>query len=210
MTNFRIEFVYPWLLLLLIPAALLTFLPYFKLNKKYRKNRNRITSIVLHSIIMFLAVCILSGMTFSYQVPNTENEIILLVDMSKTAEQNEDERDDFIQNVLYSSMRDNYKVGIVTFGFDQRYAVPLTYDIDSIYNDYIAASLPDTSATNIADALTYTADRFTNPESAKIVLITDGKQTDKNALTVIRSIAARGISVDVANIATDYDEKTFR
>ena len=129
MTNFRIEFVYPWLLLLLIPAALLTFLPYFKLNKKYRKNRNRITSIVLHSIIMFLAVCILSGMTFSYQVPNTENEIILLVDMSKTAEQNEDERDDFIQNVLYSSMRDNYKVGIVTFGFDQRYAVPLTYDI---------------------------------------------------------------------------------
>ena len=40
MTNFRIEFVYPWLLLLLIPAALLTFLPYFKLNKKYRKNRN--------------------------------------------------------------------------------------------------------------------------------------------------------------------------
>lgn len=207
MTNFRIEFVYPWLLLLLIPAAVLTLLPYFKLSKKYRKNRNRITSIVLHSIIMFLAIFILSGMTFSYQTPNTENEIILLVDMSRTAEQNEEQRDDFIQNVLYSSMRDNYKVGIVTFGFDQKYAVPLTYDIDSIYNDYISAGLPDTSATNIADALTYTADRFTNPESAKIVLITDGKQTDKNALTVIRSISARGIDVDVANISTNYADE---
>ena len=138
MTNFRIEFVYPWLLLLLIPAAVLTLLPYFKLSKKYRKNRNRITSIVLHSIIMVLAIFILSGMTFSYQTPNTENEIILLVDMSRTAEQNEEQRDDFIQNVLYSSMRDNYKVGVVTFGFDQKYAVPLTYDIDSIYNDYIS------------------------------------------------------------------------
>ena len=83
MTNFRIEFVYPWLLLLLIPAAVLTLLPYFKLSKKYRKNRNRITSIVLHSIIMVLAIFILSGMTFSYQTPNTENEIILLVDMSQ-------------------------------------------------------------------------------------------------------------------------------
>ena len=46
MTNFRIVFEHPWLLLLLIPAVVLTMLPYFRMNKRYRKTRNRISSIV--------------------------------------------------------------------------------------------------------------------------------------------------------------------
>lgn len=206
MSNFSIVFSHPWLLLLLIPAVALTLIPYFRLSKKYRKTRNRITSMVLHMIIMVCAVFLISGMTFTYQIPNNENEIILLVDMSKTEEQSEESRDDFIQTVLYGSINDNYKVGIVTFGFDQRYAVPLTYDVESIYDDYLAAEMPDTSATNVADALTYAASLFNNPESAKIVLITDGKETDKSALTVIRSVSAQGIRVDTANITSSYGE----
>lgn len=204
MSNFRIIFSHPWFLFLLIPAIALTFIPYFRITKKYRRTRNRVTSLVLHMCIMVFAVCLVSGLAFAYQVPNTSNEIILLVDMSKTEEQSEDTRNEFIQTVLYSSLGDNYKVGVVTFGFDQVYAVPLTYNIDSVYNGYLASELPDASATNIADALTYTADLFTNPESAKIVLITDGKETDKSALAVIRSVSAKGIRVDTANINSTY------
>ena len=39
MFNFSFEFQNAWLMLLLIPAVALTFLYYFRLNKKYRKNR---------------------------------------------------------------------------------------------------------------------------------------------------------------------------
>ena len=82
MMNFSIEFLNPWFLLLLVPAFGLTLLSYFRLNKRYRFTRNRVASIVLHLIIMVLSISVLAGMTFNYFKPNTENEVILLVDAS--------------------------------------------------------------------------------------------------------------------------------
>jgi Mg-chelatase subunit ChlD len=195
----------PWWLLLLIPTAVLTLLPYFRLAKRYRRTRNRISSIVLHLLVAVLAILTLSGIEFHYETPNTENEIIVLVDVSDTEEQSKVKRDRFVELVLEDSQYDNYKVGVVTFGFDQVYAVPLTYDVDSIYEGYLSAELPDTTATNIADALEYTRGLFNNPKTAKIVLVTDGKETDKNAnTTAIRAVNAQGTKLDVAYIASAY------
>ena len=83
MTNLRIAFEHPWLLLLLIPAAALTIILYLRLNKKYRRNRNRITSIILHCLVMLFTISVLSGVYFKYEKPNNENEILLVVDMSE-------------------------------------------------------------------------------------------------------------------------------
>ena len=93
MQNLTLHFNYPWLLLLFIPALALTLIPYFRLNKRYRKTRNRITSIVLHLVVMVLAISALAGLRFDYEVPNTNNEIILLVDVSETEEQSAEQRD---------------------------------------------------------------------------------------------------------------------
>ena len=118
MSNFVIDISYGWLLLLLIPAVALTLLPYFRINKHYRRNRNRVVSIVLHLTVMFLCVFTLSGMTFHYDTPNTENEILLLVDASFSSREAEDKKEEFISNVIGDG-GDNYKVGIVKFGYDQ-------------------------------------------------------------------------------------------
>lgn len=67
-----------WWLLLLIPAVVLTLIPYFRLSKKYRRTRNRIISIILHLTAMTLAIFVLAGIQFTYQDNNLENEIILL------------------------------------------------------------------------------------------------------------------------------------
>ncbi len=207
MQNFTVHFQYPWLLLLLIPAFALTFFLYFRLNKKYRKTRNRIVSIVLHLTVMTLAIFALSGIGFSYTVTNLENEIILLVDVSDTEEQSKQLRDEFVRTVVEESGYDHYKVGIVTFGFTQEYVVPLTYETGDIYERYLdslSSALPDTSATDIAAALRFTRPLFENPETAKIVLITDGKETDESATDVVRPIAAQGIRVDTVYVSSDY------
>lgn len=201
---FGIEFSNPWYLLLLIPAVAFTLIPYFRLSKRYRRTRNRITSMVLHMLVMFFAITLLAGLRFIYTEPNTQNEIIILVDVSETEEQSARERDEFVETVLKDARYDNYNVGVVTFGFDQNYAVPLTNDVESIYDAYKAAALPDTSATNIASALTYAKTLFTNPEAGKIVLVTDGKETDEEARSVIRSIATQGLSIDVAYVGSAY------
>ena len=47
MSDFKIELEHPWLLLLLIPVLFFSFFPFFRLSKKYRRNRNRKTAYVL-------------------------------------------------------------------------------------------------------------------------------------------------------------------
>lgn len=203
MQNFQFAFDQPLWFLLLIPALALTVVPYFMLSKKYRRTRNRIVSMILHTFIMVFAVSVLAGIMFTYTVPNKDNEIILLVDVSNSEESAKENRNEFIKTVLDDSRYDGYTVGVVTFGFDQRYAVQLTDDIDGIYDNYISAPSPDVSATNVAAALTYTKGLFQHPESGKIVLITDGKETDEKAEDVISSVLAQGIKVDTAYISSE-------
>ncbi len=210
MRNFSVEFTYPWLLLLLIPAAALTIALYLCLNKKFRRNRNRIVSIVLHSIVMVLCIFALSGITFHYEISNDENELIILVDVSDTTEENEQTRHDFVRSVLTESEYEGCRVGVVTFGFTQENAVPFTYDSEDAYELYLNAALPDTSATDIAAALEYAHSLFEHPETGKIVLVSDGKQTDEEAISVIRSIAAHGVTVDTVYFPSDYSDEVVQ
>ena len=195
MTNFSINFTHPWLLLLLIPALLMTFVPYFLMNKKYRKTRNRIVSMVVHTVIMLLSVSILAGISFDYDRPNKENEVILLVDSSFSGTESENEKNEFIKSVARSSNA-RFKLGAVTFGFNQVYAVEMTDDTTDFYSKYIAADKPDVTATDIEAALNYAAGLFKTPETARIVLITDAVETDGEATNTIKSIASKGIKVD--------------
>ena len=202
MTNFRINFSYPWLLLLLIPAVLMTIVPYFRLNKRYRCTRNRIVSMVLHLIVMVLAITTLSGISFEYDKPNPDNEVILLVDASFSGESSEREVDDFIQSVIAQS-NSEFKLGIVTFGFDQVYAAPMTADTAGLYATYMQSVQPDTTATDIEAALNYTATLFESPKTARIILISDAQQTDGDVEGTIKLIASKGIKVDTVYFPND-------
>ncbi len=209
MYQFKIQFAYswsPWLLLLLIPAIAIPLFLHFRVAKRFRRTRNRIISLVLHLTTMVLTVAALAGITFAYQVDNPENEIILLVDVSDTQEACQERRDEFVSTVLNESSYDGFRVGIVTFGFTQEYAVPLTYEVEDIYEAYLAAPLPDTSATDIEAALRFTAGLFENPASSKIVLITDGKETDEHAISAVSEVTGKGIKLDTAYISSDYED----
>ena len=197
MYNFQIHFSHPWILLLLIPAVFFTLLTYFRLSKKYRRNRNRIISIVLHLTAMVLAITGLAGLHFTYDEPNPENEVLLVVDVSYSNNEADQIKTDFVRSVIDGN-DSSVKLGVVTFGYDQVYAAPLSYDMDEVYKNYRNAELPDDSATDISSALTYAKSLFNHPKTAKIVLLTDGVETDGDALSVIKSIAAEGVKVDVA------------
>ena len=203
MSNFAIHFIYPWVLLLLIPAIGLALFTYFRVAKKYRRTRNRVTSLVLHIIVSVLAIFALSGITFSYTEVNTENELLVLVDMSFSNTENDEYKNDFVRTILERSNSSN-KVGVITFGYDQVYAVPLTDNTENLYRKYLNAPSPDMSATNISGALNYARGLFKHPTTAKIVLISDGVQTDGDAATTIKSVAAEGIRVDTAYFPNTY------
>ena len=206
MHDFQIVFSHPWLLLLLIPALALTLIPYFMLSKKYRRTRNRITSMVLHMCVMVLAISVLSGIRFDYKLSNDQNEILFVVDVSDSQEESFIERDQFLRAALDKVSYDGFKVGIVTFGFDSKYVVPLTANVDRVYELYRdSQETPDTSASDMAAALRYARTLFQYPETAKIILVTDGKETDEDVLNVIGQITGQGTRLDTVHVSSDFD-----
>ena len=153
---------------------------------------------------MVLAIMLLAGMQFNYSLKNTTNEIIILVDLSDSEEYSEEDRDKFVRNIIDESVYDGYSVGVVTFGFDQVYAVPLTKEIETIYDMYLSAPKPDVTSTNIAQAIRYTAELFNNPDTGKIVLITDGKETEEDLNTAIKYVTAQNTRLDVAYVPAGF------
>ena len=206
MTNFAIKFSNPWFLLFLIPAIALTFIPYFRSAKKYRRTRNRIVSMAVHMVFMVLCITVLAGITFEYDVPNKENEVILLVDKSESGSLSDEAKDNFVYDVIKSA-GENFKVGVVTFGYDQIYAAELSNDTDAVYNQYLRSPLPDTTATDVAAALTYASTLFERPEAGRIVLLSDGIETDGTAKNVIKAVAATGVKVDTVHFPDEHGDE---
>ena len=195
MTNFKIEFLYPWLLLLLIPMFALSFFLYFRTSKRYRRTRNRIVSMVLHFIVGTLAIVTLAGIHFTYEIPNMETEVILLVDTTYSGKSVEEQREHFIQDAINES-KNTAQIGIVTFGYGEPvYAVPLTTDTENVYFDYENADQPDRTATDIATAIEFAKDLFKNKEVAKLIIISDGMETDGRAALAVKEAAAEGIEI---------------
>ena len=96
-----------------------------------------------------------------------------------------------------SGSENTAQIGVVTFGYGEPvYAAPLTDDPQNVYLNYLNADLPDGTATDLATALEYTSGLFKNPEVAKIVVISDGMETDGKCANVVRELAARGIEVN--------------
>ena len=195
MQNFRFNFTHPWLLLLLIPAIAMTLFPYFRADKKYRKTRNRILSMVFHGLAITLAITLLAGITFSYEKPNLENELIVLVDTTDSNEESADLKSDFVQSII-SISDGKYRVGVVKFGHGQVLSGEMSYDVNKVLEDYLTSEVPDPTATDLASALKYARSLFKNPETSKIVVVSDGIETDNAATSVIKAIAADGVKVD--------------
>lgn len=206
MSNFRIEYTHPWLLLLLIPAVVLTLLPYLRAQKKYRRTRNKIISLVTHLVALVLAINLLAGLSFSYEKPNVENELVILVDGTDSGTDRDEDKADFVQSIINISDGE-YSIGVVRFGFDSTDTGELSFDSDAVLEKYLSMELPDGTATDLASALKHARSLLKHPESAKIVIVSDGLETDNSAISVIKSIAAEGIKVDTALFSNEQSDE---
>jgi Ca-activated chloride channel homolog len=204
----RIQFEQPLLLLLLIPVVLLTLWPFFRLKKQHRNNRYRITSLVLRMMALIVAVLIFSGMTFRSENLTVRDDIIILVDVSDSLRASRERINNQIESIIDES-DGKYNIGIITFANGNIYNVRMTDNVDTMFDRYINTnSRPDASGTNIAVALSYARSQLSNPATGRIILLTDGLETDESALTMARSIANSGVRVDTIYFSPDshYNE----
>jgi Mg-chelatase subunit ChlD len=184
----------------MIPLFVLSMWPYFRLPKKYRRSRNRITSMVIHLVIITLLSLVLSGMTIDNSFVSKKSDIIILIDQSKSQMRHEESITAFITSVI-ETLPDGYRVGIITFGNNQLYTSELSSNKEQILSNYLnQTTVIDASVTNIEDALLYASNQLDNVSNSRIILVSDGRETDGNALNAARKLSSAGARVDVKYI----------
>jgi len=159
---------------------------------------------------MLLSISVLAGFTFNYETPNTANEVIFIVNISHSTRYVQDDMNNFVLDALNQAPA-GFSKGIIIFGKETHLVSPLTTNAVALFDQYILAvsQFRDNqrfiSGTDIAGALIYAKENFTNPRSGRVVLISDGIETDGNASIAIMSLVAEGIRVDTVFFSDPFD-----
>lgn len=200
MSNFRIYFVHPWLLLLLIPLVIITLWPVFKLPKARRFTLNRKVSLTLHTVILVLLVALLSDVTI-YRDKDEINTIIL-ADLSASTEDSYSAMSVYIEELAASAGEKN-RIGVVTYAKDALYVSELSGEGELVLGAFLESEvLPDAGATNLEEALYFAESLLANDENQRIIVISDGIQTDGDAVAAAKVLAERGVQIDAVCVPT--------
>lgn len=194
MSNFRLYFVHPWLLLLIIPLILLALWPVMRLPKARRFTANRKISLALHSVILVLLTALLANMT----VYRNRDEIntIILADLSASTEDSYDAVRVYTEE-LAASAGEKDRVGVVTYAKGAVYVSELSEDSEEVWRKFTESeAAPEESATNLEEALYYAESLLDDKENQRIIILSDGLQTDGDALAAAKVLAERGVRVD--------------
>ena len=206
MNNIEISFEQPWLLLLVIPAFAIILIPFLLLPKKRRGTFQKITPVVLHLFIVSILVLILSGLHF---VKSIENQaVMLLLDFSHSTMPVQE----FIvahADEILDAMDEEVPIGVIAFGGEQVYVVEIPggnpdapssglFDNGQLTASELTARVSEivTDATDIAGALEYAVQLMPEGLDKRIILLSDGKETDRDALDTARILATQKVRID--------------
>ncbi len=188
----NISFDNPYLLLTAIPAIIIISVVFFIAIRKENRSKSPVASFIIHIAIVILATLALAGTVVTTVM--TETDVYVVADISYSSDKNLDKVDAMIKETA-KKLPLNSKMGLVCFGRDYKLVASAGESYPSVKKVEL-----DNSGTNISGALDYTATLFRQGTIKRIVLITDGKQTDSNAssrlIASIENLYANGIKLD--------------
>jgi len=197
----NINFDNPLLLLIAIPLLILVAVSFILVIRKENRTFNNIFSLICHILIVVLLSLAFAKTT--YETVMTETNIYVLADVSYSSNENLELIDKYIDD-LKDNVPKNSKIGIVCFGKDYELLVEPGEEIISVKNANV-----DVGATNICSALEYTATLFKDNVIKRIVIISDGEETDdSNIVSVVQSLASDDIYIDAIYLDNNIDENS--
>lgn len=193
----NINFDNPWLLLVAVPLIVLFTVPFVIAVRKDNRNWHNITSQVMHIVLAIIIGFAAAGTNFTTVL--TKTEVYIVADVSYSANKNLDTIDNIIKSQI--ELPKNSQVGLITFGKNYELLSELTEQakLESVSKSIEEGTIDD-SETNIAPALYYAGSLFGEEAIKRVVLITDGKQTDEADTSAMRravdTLEAQGVKVD--------------
>lgn len=190
----NISFANPYLILILIPILLIILIPFFITFRKDNIGIRNIFSLILHIVISILIVFVIAGM--SYKTAIDETNIYVLADVSYSTNRNLDTIDSYV-NELEHNIDNKTKLGVVCFGTDTPYVLITPGERLKSVKQAVTEERVNQSGTDIAGALRYTASLFNDSVIKRIILITDGDETNNgNVLNVVNELYSQNVYVD--------------
>lgn len=213
--NARVTFsVSPWLLLLILPVFAAIFALFLVGKKKgSRVTVNRILAAVFQCAAATCCIFALAGVRIESDEANAPKELVILVDRSDTADGQRETMNGFVSDVLHANAG-RCRVAVVLFGYGQKVAVKMgNHDASAAYSQYLAAlaGMPAEQATDIASALRLAwnpmhgaTSLISDPSRAKVLVLSDGLETDGDALGAMKTLTRDGVQIDTSFFADEY------
>ncbi len=199
MNNIDLRLDEPRWLLLLIPLVGLSLIPFFRLPRYRRRTRGRVVSLILHTLILLLSVSLLVGVGLRTERRLDTFDVILLADLSESHGEAVETMNQRIHAILSEEHAKDFRIGIVTFAEDGLCVAELRADPDRVYRDYIGTDEPlpadRREATDLASALYYAKGLLGEVAGSRLILLSDGLETDGDAVQAAAAIAEEGVRV---------------
>ncbi len=191
-----INFDNPWLLLIALPVAILLLVPFFLTVRKDNRNVHNVTSCILHLLIAVMVGFSAAGT--SIQSVLTETNVYVVADLSYSTHKNLEVIDGHIRS-LEDNLPLHTELGVVCFGATDSQVVHTRLG-EKPQSVASAVEEIDYTSTDAASALRYVGKIFKKNVVKRIVLITDGKesnQIDEGALKrTVDNLRASNVYVD--------------
>ena len=196
------NFTNPWLLFLIIPGIIISLYLFLRVDKRFRYSRNRVVSLILFLISNLLIVFMISGFNIKLDMKNNDNEVILLVDKSLSTNEDYKAKDEFVREAI-DNKPDIVSLGVITYGYDAVYAVPLNKKAADSYKLYEESKRPNPYGTNLEAALSLAFDKLNNKSTSRLIILSDLAITDGNALGLIKALALEGVDIRVKRLKSN-------
>ena len=200
----NISFDNPYLLLVFIPLFLCIIIPIIIAIRKENRHRSVFISTALHILICLCATLTLAGMI--YTTVMTETQVVVVADVSYSANRNLVVVDDYITEIQ-GKLPKNSKMAVVVFGKDAK----LLSDFGEEIIPSVKGSGVDDSATDISGALTFATELFGEGVIKRMILISDGKETHADAagklISTVETVYANDIYIDAVYLDNNLGEE---
>lgn len=201
----NISFANPYLLLILIPIILIIVIPFIITFRKDNIGIRNVFSLVLHICITIVVCFVIAGMSLESVI--TETEVYVVADISYSSNKNLNTIDEYIDD-LQDGLPKNSKVGVVCFAKGSPYVLAVPGQRITSVNT--AVESVDQSGTDIAGALRYTATLFGSDVIKRMILITDGDETNDGSLvSIANELATQDVYIDAVYLDNNISENTI-
>ena len=203
----------PWLLFVALGLVIVTIIGFFLLPKQKRSRPKNLISLGLHVVIS--CTLALAFANIQFLSTSSDVEVYVVADCSDSQKYSVETMDTLVKDVYTKAQKNSTKVGLVAFaanGNQLTLAKPgeiTNFDkIPSLATVYENESF-DTSTSNLASAMDYTSALYTETALKRMIIISDGLETDGDAVKVVQKLNENNIQLDTIAVDDPVEDETM-